>query len=119
MIAVSVRRFLIVLPFLIPASSLAQTIEEKARSCSVCHGEAGIPVEKTTPIIWGQAGGYMYLQLDATSAAPRTPRTRDCGELYVLCFRQRRSSLCARLGRARPVRRLAYSTLSRVAPRRY
>src|SRR5215212_1818660 len=59
-IAVTVRRLLSVLPFLIPASSLAQTVEEKARSCSVCHGEAGIPVEKTTPIIWGQAGGYMY-----------------------------------------------------------
>ena len=71
MIAVPAHRFLIVLPFLIPASSLAQTVEEKARSCSVCHGEAGIPVEKTTPIIWGQAGGYMYLQLDAYQRGTR------------------------------------------------
>ena len=71
MIAVPVRRLLSVLPFLIPASSLAQTIEEKARSCSVCHGEAGIPVEGTTPIIWGQSGGYMYLQMDAYKRGTR------------------------------------------------
>jgi cytochrome c553 len=30
----------------------------------VCHREKGIPVEKNTPIIWGQAGGYMYIQMD-------------------------------------------------------
>jgi cytochrome c553 len=40
-----------------------QTIEEKAASCGACHGEAGIPQEKTTPIIWGQQEGYLYLQL--------------------------------------------------------
>ena len=70
-IAVTVRRLLSVLPFLIPASSLAQTVEEKARSCSVCHGESGIPVEGTTPIIWGQSGGYMYLQMDAYKRGTR------------------------------------------------
>jgi cytochrome c553 len=41
----------------------AQTIEEKAQICGACHGEAGIPQEKTTPIIWGQQEGYLYLQL--------------------------------------------------------
>jgi cytochrome c553 len=41
----------------------AQTIEEKAASCGACHGEAGIPQEKTTPIIWGKQEGYLYLQL--------------------------------------------------------
>jgi cytochrome c553 len=44
-----------------PAS--AQTIEEKAEICSACHGEKGIPQEKTTPIIWGQHVGYTYLTL--------------------------------------------------------
>jgi cytochrome c553 len=41
----------------------AQTIEEKAQICSACHGEAGIPQEKTTPVIWGQNEGYLYLNL--------------------------------------------------------
>ena len=41
----------------------AQTIEEKAQVCSACHGEAGIPQEKSTPVIWGQNEGYIYLQL--------------------------------------------------------
>lgn len=40
-----------------------QPIEEKAQVCTACHGEAGIPQEKTTPIIWGQNEGYLYLQL--------------------------------------------------------
>jgi cytochrome c553 len=41
----------------------AQTIEEKAQVCSACHGEAGTPQEKTTPVIWGQNEGYLYLNL--------------------------------------------------------
>jgi cytochrome c553 len=41
----------------------AQPIEEKAQLCSACHGEAGIPQEKTTPVIWGQNEGYLYLNL--------------------------------------------------------
>jgi cytochrome c553 len=52
-------------PLLVAASSaaVAQSIEEKAQVCTACHGEAGIPQEKTTPIIWGQNEGYLYLQL--------------------------------------------------------
>jgi cytochrome c553 len=45
------------------AAAKAQTIEEKAATCGACHGEAGIPQEKTTPVIWGQQEGYLYLQL--------------------------------------------------------
>jgi cytochrome c553 len=40
-----------------------QTIEEKAQLCTACHGEKGVPQEKTTPIIWGEHQGYLYLQL--------------------------------------------------------
>ena len=47
---------------LIGSPAAAQTIEEKAQLCSACHGEAGIPQEKTTPVIWGQNEGYLYLQ---------------------------------------------------------
>src|SRR5438067_10990665 len=41
----------------------ADTLEEKAAVCAGCHGENGIPQEKTTPVIWGQYQGYLYLNL--------------------------------------------------------
>ena len=47
----------------VAGAASAQSIEEKAQICSSCHGEAGIPQEKTTPIIWGQNEGYIYLNL--------------------------------------------------------
>ena len=47
----------------LPAPARAQTIEEKAQLCAACHGENGVPQEKTTPVIWGQHLGYLYLQL--------------------------------------------------------
>lgn len=47
----------------LPPSARADTLEEKAAMCAGCHGEDGIPQEKTTPVIWGQWLGYTYLQL--------------------------------------------------------
>jgi cytochrome c553 len=41
----------------------AQTTEEKAQICGACHGENGVPQQKTMPVIWGQQQGYLYLQL--------------------------------------------------------
>lgn len=41
----------------------AQTAEQKAQLCAACHGENGVPQQKTTPTIWGQQLGYLYLQL--------------------------------------------------------
>ena len=41
----------------------AQTIEEKLRGCDSCHGEQGIPKDKSTPVIWGQVQGYIDNQL--------------------------------------------------------
>jgi cytochrome c553 len=41
----------------------AETIEDKAAVCGSCHGEDGIPPDKTFPAIWGQHQGYIYLQL--------------------------------------------------------
>jgi cytochrome c553 len=38
-------------------------LEEQVQVCNACHGEKGIPPEKTTPVIWGQHLGYTYLQL--------------------------------------------------------
>jgi cytochrome c553 len=41
----------------------AQTIDDKAQACGTCHGENGIPPDKSWPVIWGQHQGYLYLQL--------------------------------------------------------
>jgi cytochrome c553 len=43
--------------------AFADSIDDKAQICAGCHGEAGIPQEKTTPIIWGQNEGYLYIEL--------------------------------------------------------
>jgi cytochrome c553 len=41
----------------------ADAVLEKAALCATCHGERGIPINKQTPVIWGQNEGYIYLQL--------------------------------------------------------
>ena len=43
--------------------ALAQSIAEKAEVCAACHGQDGKPTDKTTPVIWGQQLGYIYVQL--------------------------------------------------------
>lgn len=51
---------------LVGGNALAQNgqgIEEKAKLCATCHGEQGIPINKETPVIWGQNEGYLFLQL--------------------------------------------------------
>ena len=45
------------------AAASAETIEDKAAVCSACHGEKGVPIEKSIPIIWGQNLGYLFFQL--------------------------------------------------------
>jgi len=52
----------------------AEGIEEKVKLCATCHGEKGVPINKTTPVIWGQNEGYLYLQLrDFKSGARKNP----------------------------------------------
>jgi cytochrome c553 len=77
----------------------AQTIEEKALLCAACHGENGVPQLKTTPVIWGQALGYLYLnQRDFKSGARKddvmTPLAqaleRDDMMALALYFSQKR-----------------------------
>jgi cytochrome c553 len=55
----------LVLPWVIAASgaSFADTIEERAAVCAACHGEKGVPADKSIPIIWGQNEGYIYIEL--------------------------------------------------------
>jgi cytochrome c553 len=47
----------------LPCSVGAQTIEQNTELCAACHGEDGVPQRNTTPLIWGQQLGYLYLQL--------------------------------------------------------
>src|SRR5260370_2496305 len=49
----------------------AQTIAEKAEVCAGCHGQDGKPIDKTTPVIWGQQQGYLYIQLRAFKRGDR------------------------------------------------
>ena len=54
----------ILVPLAMGGPAQAQdAIEAKAKVCAACHGENGIPQLKTTPVIWGQNTGYMFLQL--------------------------------------------------------
>jgi cytochrome c553 len=49
---------------LIGAPALAaDAVPDKAALCATCHGEQGTPINHTTPVIWGQNEGYLYLQL--------------------------------------------------------
>jgi cytochrome c553 len=47
----------------LPLAAAAQAIDAKAAPCAGCHGEDGVPPDKTWPVIWGQHQGYLYLQL--------------------------------------------------------
>jgi cytochrome c553 len=38
-------------------------VEDKAALCAACHGESGIPMDKSIPVIWGQNEGYIYIEL--------------------------------------------------------
>jgi cytochrome c553 len=44
-----------------PAS--AQSLKDLTDTCAGCHGEAGIPMDKTIPVIWGQKRLYILNQL--------------------------------------------------------
>ena len=48
---------------LLPATVQAQTIAEKAQTCSACHGANGVPQQKDHPVIWGQQLGYLFIEL--------------------------------------------------------
>ena len=52
----------------------ADAAPEKAALCATCHGEQGIPINHTTPVLWGQNEGYIYLQLrDFKSGTRKNP----------------------------------------------
>ena len=62
--AMTLRVILPVALCLMSSSAFAtDAVEEKAKVCAACHGEAGIPQLETTPVIWGQNAGYLFFQL--------------------------------------------------------
>lgn len=61
--ASSILSLLMIALAAVPGSAGAQTVEQKAQVCSACHGESGVPQQTTTPVIWGQQLGYLYLEL--------------------------------------------------------
>jgi len=64
------------------ASALAAAnVEETAQVCAGCHGENGVPQEKTMPVLWGQNEGYIYLQLrDFKSGARKSDQMGPIAE---------------------------------------
>ena len=66
------------------AAASADTIEEKAALCGACHGLKGVPEDPTTPIIWGQNEGYLYLQFrDFQSGARKDYRMSPIAQYVV------------------------------------
>jgi len=58
-----VRMVLAALVALMPATGVAQTLEQREALCSACHGAKGVPVNPGIPVIFGQKLGYLYLEL--------------------------------------------------------
>ncbi len=56
------------------AAAQNKDVAAKAQVCAACHGDKGVPIDKTIPVIWGQQAGYLYLQLrDFKSGARKNP----------------------------------------------
>lgn len=67
----AVRALLAVLFLLSRVDAQAQSTDGKAAICAGCHGQAGVPVDPSIPVIWGQNEGYIYFQLRDFKAGAR------------------------------------------------
>ena len=45
------------------ATARADTLSDHVELCVACHGEHGVPQDRSIPVIDGQKRGYLYLQL--------------------------------------------------------
>jgi cytochrome c553 len=62
----------------------AESIEQKAEVCGVCHGMYGLPEDPTVPILWGQNAGYLYLQFrDFQKGARKDDRMTPIAQGFV------------------------------------
>jgi cytochrome c553 len=55
----------------LPGSAAGQAVDQKAQLCAACHGQNGVPRQKTTPVIWGQQLGYLYIELHDFNSGAR------------------------------------------------
>ena len=55
-----------------PVPAVAQSIDETASVCAGCHGDKGVPIDKTIPNIWGQNRLYLLNQLNDFKVGHRT-----------------------------------------------
>lgn len=46
-----------------PSEARADTVSDALQMCAGCHGENGVPIDKTTPVIAGQKRAYILNQL--------------------------------------------------------
>jgi cytochrome c553 len=51
--------------------AIPEKIKEKIQVCNSCHGQNGMPVSATTPIIWGQQQNYLVKQVHDYRAKDR------------------------------------------------
>jgi cytochrome c553 len=54
---------LVILAALAAPGNAAEGIDAKLQVCSSCHGENGVPIDATIPIIWGQTEYFLVKQL--------------------------------------------------------
>lgn len=47
----------------VPNAAIADSVNDMAQVCSGCHGENGVPIDKSIPVIWGQRREYILKQL--------------------------------------------------------
>jgi cytochrome c553 len=53
----------------------AQDVKQQASACTACHPLSNVPADSTTPIIWGQNEGYLYVQLRDFRSGARAAKT--------------------------------------------
>ncbi|MBS0232190.1 MAG: cytochrome C [Proteobacteria bacterium] len=46
-----------------PVTASADSVNDLAQVCSGCHGEKGVPIDKSIPVIWGQRREYILKEL--------------------------------------------------------
>lgn len=49
--------------FSAPNAASADSLADTVATCSGCHGEQGVPIDKSIPVIWGQRREYLLKEL--------------------------------------------------------
>jgi cytochrome c553 len=62
-LAAAIAAFVLAGSSALAADEPPAAIADKVEVCAFCHGEQGVPMQKTFPVIWGQNAGYLFYQL--------------------------------------------------------